>query len=267
MGRRLPIAERLSDRGLKAKIQLYVRNEPGTDHKCGSCAMRVPFSGDRARCTVMFGEISLAHGSCLYWTGGSASEREDISEMRLSKRAALYVERRGAINCSTCRFVRPEGSVSSGSFCGLWETEVGPGDRCLSWSSPPRLYDGGGPLSERWDRALDEGVGLAFTDRYNALGIPQPDPMTMCKGQCEGTGWVPVCEDEQEEPFRSLWQQAEAEGPTDDGWHFVPCPTCEGTGLAQPHEAHVAELAETGDTDSPVVRAAKARVAALLRRS
>lgn len=31
-----------------------------------------------------------------------------------------------------------------------------------------------------------------FHDRYTALGIPRPDPATICPGACEGTGWVPV---------------------------------------------------------------------------
>lgn len=71
---------------------------------------------------------------------------------------------------------------------------------------------------------------LVFTDRYDALGIDCPDPKTMCKGQCEGTGWVPVKQDDEEEPWKSLWLEAEEESPTDDGWHFVLCPDCSGSG-------------------------------------
>jgi hypothetical protein len=40
-----------------------------------------------------------------------------------------------------------------------------------------------------------------FTDRYKALGIPYPNVDTMCKGQCEGTGWVPVAKEDMEEPY------------------------------------------------------------------
>lgn len=69
-----------------------------------------------------------------------------------------------------------------------------------------------------------------FTDRYTALGIPFPDPDTVCKGECEGTGRVPVSEHEQEEPWRTLWLDAECIAPADDGWHFVRCPACGGTG-------------------------------------
>ena len=93
-----------------------------------------------------------------------------------------------------------------------------------------------------------------FTDRYDALGIPYPDTETMCQGQCEGTGWIPVHYSENEEPWRSLWIEAEnkkrkqikmgrlralylivfkrikAITNLDDGYHFVKCPDCNGTG-------------------------------------
>lgn len=71
------------------------------------------------------------------------------------------------------------------------------------------------------------------TDRYQALGIPYPDPETMCEGKCEGIGYVPIGKDETEEPFRSLWLEAEAKEHTDDGYHFVKCPDCDGTGKAK----------------------------------
>ena len=69
-----------------------------------------------------------------------------------------------------------------------------------------------------------------WTDRYQALGIPYPGVTTMCEGQCEGTGTVPVASDDREEPFRTLWLDAEAKSPADDGYHFVICPACNGTG-------------------------------------
>jgi len=79
-----------------------------------------------------------------------------------------------------------------------------------------------------------------FADRYTALGIPYPEPTTVCQGQCEGTGFVPIqggqsrggliIEADQEEPWRSLWLEAEKKKPSDDGWHFVKCPDCGGTG-------------------------------------
>jgi hypothetical protein len=67
-------------------------------------------------------------------------------------------------------------------------------------------------------------------DRYDALEIPRPDPTTMCDGQCEGTGHVPISANETEEPWRSLWVEAEAAPPAEDDWHFVRCPDCGGTG-------------------------------------
>lgn len=66
-------------------------------------------------------------------------------------------------------------------------------------------------------------------DRYSALGMERPDPGTVCRGQCEGTGIVPVAETS-EEPFHSLWLAAEEKRPSDDGWHLVTCPTCNGAG-------------------------------------
>lgn len=68
------------------------------------------------------------------------------------------------------------------------------------------------------------------TDRYQALRINCPNPETMCKGSCEGTGLVPISKDKTDEPWKSLWLEAEKNEPTDDGWHFVTCPECGGTG-------------------------------------
>jgi len=72
---------------------------------------------------------------------------------------------------------------------------------------------------------------MEFTDRYRALGIDYPDPKAMCKGQCEGTGWVPTDKDKPGTIWRKLWEEAEAKCPSDDGYHFVKCPDCNGTGL------------------------------------
>jgi hypothetical protein len=71
---------------------------------------------------------------------------------------------------------------------------------------------------------------IEFTDRYDALGMPAPDAETMCEDQCEGTGFVPVGRNDLEEPWATLWKEAEALNPADDGWHFVRCPSCNGTG-------------------------------------
>jgi hypothetical protein len=88
---------------------------------------------------------------------------------------------------------------------------------------------------------------IEVTDRYKALGIPYPDPETVCQGQCEGTGWVAVYissgdrrkgathsrpDDETDEALRALWYAAEKKDRSKDkdGWHFVDCPDCGGTG-------------------------------------
>ena len=70
---------------------------------------------------------------------------------------------------------------------------------------------------------------IEFTDRYG--GGPGPDVATMCQGQCEGTGFVPVARDDLNDPWFRLWREAhEAAGEHEcDGWHFVRCPDCNGT--------------------------------------
>ena len=74
---------------------------------------------------------------------------------------------------------------------------------------------------------------IKVVDRYSALRIPYPDPATMCEGQCEGTGMVPVGRDDpndDEGPWHDLWLAAEREGPADSaGYHFVKCPAGGGS--------------------------------------
>jgi hypothetical protein len=69
-----------------------------------------------------------------------------------------------------------------------------------------------------------------ITDRYDVLGIARPDPQTVCKGHCEGTGVVPVQAADDDPQLAQRWEAAEAKDPAADGWHFVTCPTCDGTG-------------------------------------
>ena len=83
---------------------------------------------------------------------------------------------------------------------------------------------------------------IEVTDRYAATGYP--DPETVCLGQCEGTGRVPVYvsrgdyrigpwtrpDDETDEALRALWFAADEKDRSEDGWHFVECPECDGTG-------------------------------------
>jgi len=94
-----------------------------------------------------------------------------------------------------------------------------------------------------------------FTSRYG--DGPLPDPDTMCPGQCEGLGFYPQTwldpSATREEIhawydchlrghgflafWRILWQTralrfAWQEATRCDGYHFIKCPTCGGTGKA-----------------------------------
>lgn len=92
-----------------------------------------------------------------------------------------------------------------------------------------------------------------FVDRYDLLNIPHPSPETMCKGQCEGMGIYPqflagpwlasnasrlVMDEIPTKEEIKRWHEAhaasrhrgqDADGPC-DGWHFITCPDCNGTG-------------------------------------
>lgn len=68
---------------------------------------------------------------------------------------------------------------------------------------------------------------IEFTDRY---GGRMPSWLRACHGQCEAMGAVPIKKGEREEPWATLWAEAETAEPTNDGWHFVTCPECHGTG-------------------------------------
>jgi hypothetical protein len=69
-----------------------------------------------------------------------------------------------------------------------------------------------------------------LTKRYGGALDDALDPRTMCTGDCEGTGWVPVKADDPDPEYRRLWHVAEQLSKTDDLYHFVPCPRCHGTG-------------------------------------
>lgn len=68
---------------------------------------------------------------------------------------------------------------------------------------------------------------IVVHDRYSALGIKRPDPKTVCKGHCEGVGFYPI-------PCAELARCPKPDAhkaPDWDGWHFVKCEKCNGTGL------------------------------------
>jgi len=62
---------------------------------------------------------------------------------------------------------------------------------------------------------------IEFVDRYSALGVPYPDPETMCPGECEGLGVYP------EPRIKNADGTIPVEGQE---WEFVTCETCGGTG-------------------------------------
>lgn len=68
-------------------------------------------------------------------------------------------------------------------------------------------------------------------DRYSALGIPHPDPATVCLGPCEGTGIVPIETFSDAQRMGARWVQAwELSTDDDPVWKFVRCVDCLGTG-------------------------------------
>lgn len=121
---------------------------------------------------------------------------------------------------------------------------------------------------QKFDRELkekqmkaSESLMIHAVDRYSATGTPYPDPETMCAGPCEGMGVYPQflagawlkpsaarLEVSEEVNAKEIerWHEAHmlsdhpAEKDKDgiyqerqcDGWHFITCPDCEGTGKA-----------------------------------
>lgn len=83
---------------------------------------------------------------------------------------------------------------------------------------------------------------IEFTDRYGSDG--PPSWLRGCLSGCDATGHVPIYKEKSgtvldlvfsrknmKKVYDQLWEEAEKEKPTDDGWHFVCCPACQGTGL------------------------------------
>lgn len=91
----------------------------------------------------------------------------------------------------------------------------------------------------RW-ATISQSLLLEYADRYP---VPPPSPNTVCTGQCEGMGWIPVYlgegdddrsvygPDETDPELIAAWYAADVVSKTDDGWHFVKCPECGGTGV------------------------------------
>ena len=83
---------------------------------------------------------------------------------------------------------------------------------------------------------------IEFTDRY---GGRTPSWLRACFNHCEGMGYVPIfsaeCLSDVERKGRvttesehgkwlPAWRKAEAKEHASDGWHFVTCPDCHGSG-------------------------------------
>lgn len=66
-------------------------------------------------------------------------------------------------------------------------------------------------------------------DRYSATGTPRPDPVTVCKGKCEGMGFHPLRCD--------CRGSIKGHRPDKDmeNWCFKSCDDCGGTGKGTAH--------------------------------
>lgn len=69
---------------------------------------------------------------------------------------------------------------------------------------------------------------MMFTSRYVSK---QPSWLTSCHGECDATGFVPVHKKHlgEDDLLTELWLEAERFHHSDDEWHFVKCPDCNGT--------------------------------------
>lgn len=61
-------------------------------------------------------------------------------------------------------------------------------------------------------------MSIEYTDRYDALGVPRPDPAMVCHGPCEGLGVYPDMGG-----FPDLY-------PSIDDVPFLTCEDCGGSG-------------------------------------
>lgn len=91
---------------------------------------------------------------------------------------------------------------------------------------------------------------MIITDRY---GGHYPDPRTACN-ECDAMGVFPLFDERGMTAFhrcrydavmpidaltegkRALWERAHADAGDHncDGWHFVACPSCGGSGKTEP---------------------------------
>ena len=162
-------------------------------------------------------------------------KENDFVQTPLGLGQVLNIDSSGGVICKV------EGTTI-GSEYGFARSQVRKVGERQDLTDPSAFAQSGRSITEsRWARfqqaRLNEELneGHQFTDRYQALGIPYPDPRTVCRGQCEGTGWIPIKAGETDSRFRTLWNEAHAKAHEEpcDGWHFVRCPDCAGTGKRQ----------------------------------
>lgn len=72
-----------------------------------------------------------------------------------------------------------------------------------------------------------------FTDRYQGTGRAYPHGLTVCIGQCEGMGCYPVLDTDRDNTLHELQEISRIRserGPEADGYYFIRCDECNGTG-------------------------------------
>lgn len=75
-----------------------------------------------------------------------------------------------------------------------------------------------------------ETIQIEYTDRY---GGRTPSHLRGCFGQCEAMGVYPVSSTDPElttAERQRIHERILVEGPAADGWYFITCPECNGTG-------------------------------------
>jgi len=118
----------LTDKGMKSMMPLFVESTSPSDHKCGSCFMRIERKGEeRGECTVVDVPIHMKDGVCSYWAKGDASELKDIHPARMDAATSGYEEFGGPVQCGTCVYYDKE-------VCRLWMGLVKEAQCCMSWT-------------------------------------------------------------------------------------------------------------------------------------
>jgi len=206
-----------------------------------SVLARVPNSakpGDKV--WVMVGQADgdpWVAARAFYATWGGAAESVDERDTDYGKLAQDLLSAVGDAKATQARFLKTKGLTIEQARKLPKREQAALQAAYASWLQKAESLDESLGEASRWGRylaQLDESDKFIVTDRYAALGIPHPDPKTMCRGQCEGTGIVPISASDESEPWRTLWLKAEeAKGPSEDGYHFVKCPDCAGTGKAE----------------------------------